>query len=48
MRTCTIERRNTGIHPLKSLVVLEPDEESPANIIRKLYIICFHSLDQLY
>ena len=32
----TIERRSIGIQPLKSLLVFESDEESPANITKSI------------
>ena len=46
--THTIEPLSIGIQPLKSLVVFESDEESPANIITTLFINCLHWFNKLY
>ena len=46
--THTIEPPSSGIQLLKSLVVFESDEESPANVMKTLYINCLHSLGKLY
>ena len=45
--THTIEPLSSGIQPLKSLV-LESDEESPANITKALYTSCLLWFNRLY